>query len=196
LQSRKERINFRLENTIAARFADGLGHITENLICAEFVCVNFPWRENSPGLLNRAGNFSLRRNNMGMTDPIADMLTRIRNANKARFKTTNVHMSQMNVNIAKVLKKAGYINNYDKVKDEKGQQMLEIILKYPDAKNTVITNIKRISKPGRRIYVNSDSIPKVLNGLGISILSTSKGVITDAEARELNVGGEILCNVW
>jgi small subunit ribosomal protein S8 len=105
-------------------------------------------------------------------------------------------MSQMNVNIAKVLKKAGYINNYDKVKDEKGQQMLEIILKYPDAKNTVITNIKRISKPGRRIYVNSDSIPKVLNGLGISILSTSKGVITDAEARELNVGGEILCNVW
>ena len=133
---------------------------------------------------------------MGMTDPIADMLTRIRNANKARFKTTNVHMSQMNVNIAKVLKKAGYINNYDKVKDEKGQQMLEIILKYPDTKHTVITNIKRISKPGRRIYVNSDSIPKVLNGLGIAILSTSKGVITDAEARELNVGGEILCNVW
>jgi small subunit ribosomal protein S8 len=133
---------------------------------------------------------------MGMTDPIADMLTRIRNANKARFKTVNVNMSQMNVNIAKVLKKAGYISNYDKVKSEKSQQMLEIILKYPDAKRTVITGIKRISKPGRRVYVPSDSIPKVLNGLGISILSTSKGVITDAEARELNVGGEILCNVW
>jgi small subunit ribosomal protein S8 len=133
---------------------------------------------------------------MGMTDPIADMLTRIRNANKARFKTVNINMSQMNVNIAKVLKKAGYVSNYDNVKDEKGQQMLEIILKYPDAKRTVITNIKRISKPGRRVYVASDSIPKVLNGLGISILSTSKGVITDAEARELNVGGEILCNVW
>jgi small subunit ribosomal protein S8 len=133
---------------------------------------------------------------MGMTDPIADMLTRIRNANKARFKTVNVNLSQMNVNIAKVLKKAGYISNYDKVKDDKGQQMLEIILKYPDAKRTVITGIKRISKPGRRVYVPSDSIPKVLNGLGISILSTSKGVITDAEARELNVGGEILCNVW
>jgi len=133
---------------------------------------------------------------MGMTDPIADMITRIRNANKARFKTVNVSMSQMNVNIAKVLKKTGYISNYDKVKNEKGQQMLEIILKYPDAKRTVITNIKRISKPGRRVYVPSDSIPKVLNGLGISILSTSKGVITDAEARELNVGGEILCNVW
>jgi len=133
---------------------------------------------------------------MGMTDPIADMLTRIRNANKARFKTVNINVSQMNVNIAKVLKKAGYINTYDKVKNEKGQQMLEIIMKYPDSKRTVITNIKRISKPGRRVYVASDSIPKVLNGFGISILSTSSGVITDAEARELNVGGEVLCNVW
>ncbi|KQC10719.1 MAG: 30S ribosomal protein S8 [Smithella sp. SDB] len=133
---------------------------------------------------------------MGMTDPIADMLTRIRNANKARFKTVNVHMSQMNVNIAKVLKKSGYISNYDKVKNEKGQQLLEIVLKYPDAKRTVITNIKRVSKPGRRVYVASDSIPKVLNGYGISILSTSNGVITDAEARELRVGGEVLCNVW
>ena len=133
---------------------------------------------------------------MGMTDPIADMLTRIRNANKARFKAVNINMSQMNINIAKVLKKAGYVSNYDNVKNEKGRQMIEIILKYPDAKKTVITNIKRISKPGRRVYVASDSIPKVLNGLGISILSTSKGVITDAEARELNVGGEILCNVW
>jgi len=133
---------------------------------------------------------------MGMTDPIADMLTRIRNANKAHFKTVNIHMSQMNINIAKVLKKAGYINTYDKVKNEKGQQMIEIILKYPDTKRTVITNIKRVSKPGRRVYVASDSIPKVLNGFGISILSTSSGVITDAEARELNVGGEVLCNVW
>jgi small subunit ribosomal protein S8 len=133
---------------------------------------------------------------MGMTDPIADMLTRIRNANKARFKTVNINVSQMNVNIAKVLKKAGYINTYDKVKNEKGQQMLEIIMKYPDSKRTVITNIKRVSKPGRRVYVASDSIPKVLNGFGISILSTSSGVITDAEARELNVGGEVLCNVW
>jgi small subunit ribosomal protein S8 len=133
---------------------------------------------------------------MGMTDPIADMLTRIRNANKARFKSVNVYMSQMNINIAKVLKKAGYINSYDNVKDEKGQQLLKIALKYPDAKRTVITDIKRISKPGRRVYVASDSIPKVLNGYGISVLSTSRGVITDEEARELNVGGEILCKVW
>jgi len=133
---------------------------------------------------------------MGMTDPIADMLTRIRNANKARFKSVNVYMSQMNVNIAKVLKKAGYISSHDNVKDEKGQQMLKITLKYPDTKRAVITDIKRISKPGRRVYVASDSIPKVLNGYGIAVLSTSSGVITDEEARELNVGGEILCNVW
>ncbi len=133
---------------------------------------------------------------MGMTDPIADMLTRIRNANKARFKSVNVYASQMNINIAKVLKKAGYINSYDNVKDEKGQQMLKIMLKYPDTKRAVITDIKRVSKPGRRVYVASDSIPKVLNGFGISVLSTSHGVITDQEARELNVGGEILCKVW
>jgi len=133
---------------------------------------------------------------MGMTDPIADMLTRIRNANKARFKSVNVYMSQMNVNIAKVLKATGYINNYDVVKDEDGHSMLKITLKYPDTKRTVITDIKRVSKPGRRVYVPADKIPKVLNGFGISILSTSRGVITDQEARELNVGGEILCKVW
>jgi small subunit ribosomal protein S8 len=133
---------------------------------------------------------------MGMTDPIADMLTRIRNGNKARFKNVNVYMSQMNMNIAKVLKAAGYVNNFDVVKDEKGHPMLKITLKYPDAKRTVITDIKRISKPGRRVYVAADSIPKVLNGFGISILSTSHGVITDQEARESNVGGEVLCNVW
>jgi small subunit ribosomal protein S8 len=133
---------------------------------------------------------------MGMTDPIADMLTRIRNANKARFKSVTVHMSQINLNIAKVLKKSGYVIGYENVKDEKGYQMLKIVLKYPDTKRTVITGIKRISKPGRRVYVNADSIPKVLNGYGISVLSTSSGVITDQEARELNVGGEIICNVW
>jgi small subunit ribosomal protein S8 len=133
---------------------------------------------------------------MGMTDPIADMLTRIRNANKARFKSVSVHMSQINMNIAKVLKKAGYVNGYDNVKDDKGYQLLKITLKYPDTKHTVITDIQRISKPGRRVYVAADSIPKVLNGYGISVLSTSRGIITDQEARELNVGGEVICNVW
>lgn len=133
---------------------------------------------------------------MGMTDPIADMLTRIRNANKARFKSVNVYMSKMNVNIARVLKNAGYIISYENVKDEKGRQMLKIALKYPDTKRAVITDIERISKPGRRVYVASDDVPKVLNGYGIAVLSTSRGVITDVEAKELNVGGEILCKVW
>lgn len=133
---------------------------------------------------------------MGMTDPIADMLTRIRNANEARFKSVLVFMSQINMNIAKVLKKSGYIIGYEDVKNEKGYPMLKIILKYPDAKQSVITGITRISKPGRRVYVNADKIPMVLNGYGISVLSTSRGVITDHEARELNVGGEIICSVW
>ena len=133
---------------------------------------------------------------MGMTDPIADMLTRIRNANKAHFKSVNANMSRVNLNIAKVLKNAGYIAGYENVKDEKGYQILKITLKYPDNKRTVITDIKRISKPGRRVYVNADRIPKVLNGYGIAVLSTSRGVITDQEARELKVGGEVLCNVW
>jgi small subunit ribosomal protein S8 len=105
-------------------------------------------------------------------------------------------MSQMNLNIAKVLKASGYINTYDVVKDEKGHPMLKISLRYPDSKRAVITDIKRVSKPGRRVYVPADKIPKVLNGFGISILSTSRGVITDQEAREANVGGEILCKVW
>lgn len=133
---------------------------------------------------------------MGMTDPIADMLTRIRNANKARFKSVNINMSRMNASIAKVLKTAGYITNYDVVTDEKGHSLLKITMKYPDARRTVITDIKRVSKPGRRVYVPADKIPKVLNGFGVSIISTSKGVITDQEARESNVGGEILCKVW
>ena len=133
---------------------------------------------------------------MGMTDPIADMLTRIRNGNKARFKNVSVYMSQMNTNIARVLKTTRYIHNYEAVKDENGRAMLKVTLKYPDAKHTVIIDIKRVSKPGRRVYVSADKIPKVLNGFGISILSTSRGIMTDQEARESNVGGEVLCKVW
>ena len=133
---------------------------------------------------------------MAMTDPIADMLTRIRNANKTRFPSVNVRSSQMNMNIAKEMKKCGYINGYEIIKDDKGHQILKIALKYPDAKSRVITDIKRVSKPGRRVYVASDKIPKTLNGYGISIISTSRGIITDEEARELNVGGEVLCQIW
>lgn len=133
---------------------------------------------------------------MGMTDPIADMLTRIRNANKTRFKSVDVLLSQINLNIAKVLKKSGYIGGFDIKKDGSGHQVLRIYLKYADAKRSVITGIQRISKPGRRVYVRSEKIPKVLNGYGIAILSTSKGILTDKEANEMKVGGEVLCNVW
>lgn len=133
---------------------------------------------------------------MGMTDPIADMLTRVRNANKIRFKSVDVLLSQININIAKVLKKSGYIGGYDIKKDARGYQVLRIYLKYADAKKSVLTGIQRISKPGRRVYVKSEKIPKVLNGYGIAILSTSKGILTDKEASEAKVGGEILCNVW
>jgi len=133
---------------------------------------------------------------MGMTDPIADMLTRIRNANRAHFKSADVVLSRMNLNVAKVLKKAGYISGYDVKKDARGHQVLRVFLKYVDSKRTVMTDIQRVSKPGRRIYVGSEEIPKVLNGYGISILSTSRGILTDQEAREMKVGGEILCKVW
>ncbi len=133
---------------------------------------------------------------MGMTDSIADMLTRIRNANRVHFKSVDVLMSKTNVNIASVLKKAGYIDGYEIKKDSRNHDLLRVALKYPDTKRTVITDIQRVSKPGCRIYMKSDEIPKVMDGLGVAIVSTSKGVMTDHEAREANVGGEILCNVW
>jgi len=133
---------------------------------------------------------------MGMTDSIADMLTRIRNANRVHFKNVDVQMSKTNVNIAGVLKKAGYIDNFEIKKDSRSHDILRIALKYPDSKRSVITDLQRVSRPGCRIYKQSDEIPKVMDGLGIAIVSTSKGVMTDHEAREANVGGEILCNVW
>jgi small subunit ribosomal protein S8 len=104
--------------------------------------------------------------------------------------------SRINLNVAKVLKKSGYISGYDIKKDPLEHEVLRVYLKYPDAKRTVITDIQRVSKPGRRVYVKSEKIPQVLNGYGISILSTSRGVMTDKEARELSLGGELLCNVW
>jgi len=133
---------------------------------------------------------------MTMTDPIADMLTRIRNANRVHFKSVDVLSSRINLNMAKVLKKSGFISGYDIKNDPRGHEILRVYLKYPDTKRTVITDIQRVSKPGRRVYVKSENIPQVLNGYGISILSTSRGVMTDKEARELRLGGELLCNVW
>jgi len=130
-----------------------------------------------------------------MTDPFAEMLTRIRNANKAKFKKVDMPSSNLKVSVAKILKDEGYIKNHKVIKDTK-QGILTIYLKYDGENNTVIAGLKRISKPGRRVYVKKDKIPKVLTGLGINILSTPRGILTDKKARESNVGGELLCSVW
>ena len=133
---------------------------------------------------------------MGMTDPIADMLTRIRNANGAKLKSVDVLLSQENFNIAKVLKKTGYISGFNVKRDSNQKGVLRIYLRFLDSKKGVITGIERVSRPGKRVYVKSEKIPKIFNGYGVAILSTSKGIVTDREARDLNVGGELLCKVW
>ena len=131
-----------------------------------------------------------------MTDPIADMLTRIRNANTAKHDEVDVPASKMKESIASILLKEGYIKNYEIV-DENGVKNIHITLKYGQNKNEkVITGLKRISKPGYRVYADCENLPKVLGGLGIAIVSTNKGVITDKEARKLNVGGEVLAFIW
>ena len=132
---------------------------------------------------------------MSMSDPLADMLTRIRNAGMVRYETVDVPMSNLKVGVAKVLREEGYINDYEIIEDNK-QGTLRIMLKYGPNDEKVINGIRRVSKPGLRQYVKADDIPKVMSGLGISILSTSKGIITDREARRLRIGGEILCEAW
>ncbi|MEE3468091.1 MAG: 30S ribosomal protein S8 [Eubacterium sp.] len=134
---------------------------------------------------------------MTMSDPIADMLTRIRNANTAKHDTVDIPSSKMKVSIAEILKKEGYIKEYEVVKDEKGFSTIHVTMKYGKDKNEkIISGLKRISKPGLRVYANTDELPKVLGGLGIAIISTNKGVLTDKEARKENVGGEVLAFVW
>lgn len=132
---------------------------------------------------------------MTLSDPIADMLTRIRNAGKAKFNSVDIPGSKIKTEIAKVLKREGYIRNYKFIKDNK-QGILRIYLKYDRNQKNVIYFLKRVSKPSRRVYSKCEGIKPVFNNTGISILSTSRGIITDKEARELKVGGEILCNVW
>ena len=133
---------------------------------------------------------------MTMSDPIADMLTRIRNANTAKHDTVDVPASKMKIAIADILVDEGYIAKYDIVEDGNFKTM-HITLKYGADKNEkVISGLKRISKPGLRVYANSEEMPKVLGGLGTAIVSTNKGVITDKEARKLGVGGEVLCFIW
>ena len=131
-----------------------------------------------------------------MTDPIADMLTRIRNANTAKHDTVDVPSSKMKLAIAKILLDEGYIKSYELVENGKFND-IRITLKYGASKNEkIISGLQRISKPGLRVYANKEDLPKVLGGLGVAIISTNKGVITDKEARKLGVGGEVLCFVW
>ena len=132
---------------------------------------------------------------MTMTDPIADMLTRIRNANTVKHETVDVPASNMKKELSRILLEEGFIRGYDVIEDGK-QGIIRIQLKYGQSGERVIQGIKRISKPGMRVYTNAYEVPKVLNGLGISIISTSKGILTDRQARKENVGGEVICYVW
>ncbi len=132
---------------------------------------------------------------MQITDPIADMLTRIRNANSSKHESVNVPASKLKIEIARILNEEGYINGYEVI-DDGLQGIIKITLKYAANKQKVITGLKRVSKPGLRVYASKDELPRVLRGLGIAIISTSKGIMTDKEARKLNVGGEVLAFVW
>jgi small subunit ribosomal protein S8 len=132
---------------------------------------------------------------LNTTDPIADMLTRIRNANSAKHKTVDVPSSKMKTAIAEILFKEGYIKSFEIISDE-NQGIIRITLKYDEKGTRVIDRIKRISKPGLRVYANKEELPKVLNGLGTAIISTSQGLKTDKEAREAGIGGEVLAYIW
>ncbi|MCI8700051.1 MAG: 30S ribosomal protein S8 [Clostridia bacterium] len=132
---------------------------------------------------------------MNTTDPIADMLTRIRNANSSKHKTVDIPSSKMKLAIAEILYKEGYIKSFEEISDDK-QGIIRVTLKYEEKGKRVIDGIKRISKPGLRVYANKEELPKVLNGLGIAIISTSQGLKTDKEARTLGIGGEVLAYIW
>ena len=132
---------------------------------------------------------------MNITDPIEDMLTRIRNANSSKHKTVDIPASNMKLGIAEILFKEGYIKSFEEIKDDT-QGIIRITLKYDEKGTRVIDGLKRISKPGLRVYASKDELPKVLNGLGIAIISTSQGLKTDKEARELGIGGEVLAYIW
>lgn len=130
------------------------------------------------------------------TDPIADMLTRIRNANSSKHKTVDVPSSNMKLAIANILLNEGYIKSLEEIKSENNQGIIRITLKYDEKGNRVIDGLKRISKPGLRVYASKEELPQVLNGLGIALISTSKGIKTDKEARSLGLGGEVLAYIW
>ena len=130
-----------------------------------------------------------------MTDPIADMLTRIRNANMAKLEKVDVPASKLKIEMTKILKEKGFIKSFKVLRDKK-QGIIRISLKYLDGQEKIITGLEKISKPGRRVYVDKTEIPRVMGGYGIAILSTSKGIMTDDVCRRDGIGGEVLCNVW
>ncbi len=132
---------------------------------------------------------------MQVTDPVADLLTRIRNANQAKHDYVEVPASKLSMEIVRILQGEGFIKGYDTVRDAKFPTA-KLALKYGPKQEKIISNLKRVSKPGRRYYVKRDKVPRVLRGLGVAIMSTSKGVMTDREARKLGIGGEVLCYVW
>src|SRR5690625_2391424 len=132
---------------------------------------------------------------MVMTDPVADMLTRIRNANVVRHERLELPSSKLKTEIADILKREGYVRDYEVIEDNK-QGVLRIFLKYGSSEERVITGLKRISKPGRRVYAKANEVPRVLNGLGTAVVSTSNGVLSDKEARQQAVGGEVLAYIW
>ncbi len=133
---------------------------------------------------------------MVTTDPIADMLTRIRNANNAKHKSVDIPSSNMKLAIANILLNEGYIKSFEEIKENEAQGTIRVTLKYGEKGKKVIDGLKRISKPGLRVYASKDELPRVLNGLGIAIISTSKGIMTDKEAREAGLGGEVLAYIW
>jgi small subunit ribosomal protein S8 len=132
---------------------------------------------------------------MSMTDPIADMLTRIRNAGGARFDKVDIPASRMKISLAKILKEEGFIKNYKVIKDSR-QGILRVYLKYNEKQLPLIQGLRRVSKPGRRVYAGQAELPRVQGGLGVAVISTSQGVVTDRQARKLEVGGEVLCEIW
>jgi len=132
---------------------------------------------------------------MAMTDPIADMLTRIRNANMTKMDKVDIPSSNLKLELARVLKEEGYIKNFKLLKDRK-QGIVRVYMKYSQDDVRVISGLKRVSKPGNRVYVSASEIPRVMGGMGVAILSTSKGVMADSESRKKNIGGEVLCYIW
>lgn len=132
---------------------------------------------------------------MTVTDPVADLLTRIRNANSAKHDFVEVPASKLNMEIVKILQGEGFIKNFEQLKDRKFPTV-KVALKYGPKQEMILSNLKRVSKPGLRVYAKRDRVPRVLRGLGVAIISTSRGVMTDREARKLGIGGEVLCYVW